>query len=109
MKRLLMALAVAMSTATMMAKDIKTVIFTTEPQMHCENCEMKIKKNVRFAKGVKLIATSIPDQTVTISYDADKTSPEQLVAAFKKIGYEVRQVAKGEKVPINKGEKCPNM
>ena len=33
------------------AKDIKTVVFTTTPQMHCAACENKIKSNLRFEKG----------------------------------------------------------
>ena len=31
-----------------LAKDIKTVVFTTNPEMHCESCEKKIKGNLRF-------------------------------------------------------------
>ena len=41
------------------AKDIKTVVFTTTPQMHCENCENKIKSNLRFEKGIKSIKARI--------------------------------------------------
>ena len=33
------------------AKDFKTVVFTTTPQMHCQSCEAKIKGNLRFEKG----------------------------------------------------------
>lgn len=109
MKRILFLFVALLSFASLSAKDIKTVIFTTEPQMHCENCEQKIKKNIRFAKGVKQIETSVADQTVTISYDADKTSPALLTEAFKKIGYTVRQLKKGEKVARNADEACPNM
>ncbi len=74
------------------AKDIKTIVVTTTPQMHCESCENKIKGNLRFEKGVKKIETSIHDQTVTIEYDADKTSVDKLIEAFKKIGYEAEHV-----------------
>ena len=28
-----------------------TLVVTTQPQMHCENCEKKIKSNIRFVKG----------------------------------------------------------
>ena len=56
------------------AKDLKTVVFTTTPQMHCEACENKIKSNLRFEKGIKAIETSVPDQTVKVKYDADKTT-----------------------------------
>lgn len=109
MKKTLMIPALLLSAASMMAKDIKTVVFTTTPQMHCENCENKIKKNLRFEKGVKLITTSLPDQTVTVKYDADKTTPDQIVAGFKKIGFEARQLKPGEKVERHEGEHCTNM
>lgn len=91
------------------AKDIKTVVFTTTPQMHCENCENKIKGNLRFEKGVKEITTSIDDQTVTVKYDASKTTPDKIQAGFKKFGYEARQLKKGEKVKKNETEQCDNM
>lgn len=69
------------------AKDIKKVVFTTTPQMHCENCETKIKGNLRFEKGVKDISTDIESQSVTVSYDAEKTDVNKLKAAFTKFGY----------------------
>jgi mercuric ion binding protein len=55
-------------------REIKTVVFTTTPQMHCAACENKIKNNLRFEKGIKNIETSVPDQTVTVKYNADKTT-----------------------------------
>ena len=54
------------------AKDIKTLVVTTNPQMHCANCENKIKNGLRFEKGVKDITTDIPSQTVTVKYDDEK-------------------------------------
>ena len=30
-----------------------TLVVTTTPEMHCEGCENKIKKNIRFVKGTK--------------------------------------------------------
>lgn len=55
-------------------REIKTVFFTTTPQMHCVACENKIKNNLRFEKGIKNIETSVPNQTVTVKYNADKTT-----------------------------------
>lgn len=69
------------------AKDIRRLRVTTTPIMHCEGCETKIKDNLRFEKGVKRIETDIDSQTVTITYDADKTTPEALIDAFQKFGY----------------------
>ena len=74
------------------AKDIKTHVVTTTPPMLCESCENKIKGNLRFEKGVKKIETSIPDQTVTIEYDAEKTNAEKLIEAFTKFGYEAQEI-----------------
>ncbi len=72
--------------------EIKTVVYTTTPQMHCAGCENKIKGNIKYIKGVKSIETDLEKQTVTIKYDSSKTTPEKIVAGFSKIGYEVKEV-----------------
>ena len=75
-------------------KDIKTVVVTTLPQMHCESCEKKIKGNLRFEKGVKNIITDLKTKTVTIEYDADKTNVQNIIKGFKKIKYEATELKK---------------
>ncbi len=93
MKRIFtLLLALGMGSACAMARDIKVIVVTPTPQMHCNNCEVKIKKNLRFEKGVKDIVTSLDNQTVTIKYDADKTSPTLLLKAFEKFGYTAQEV-----------------
>lgn len=87
MKKLLFAAIAMLSMTAATAKDIKTVVLTPTPQMHCENCENRIKGNLRFLKGIKKIETSVPNQTVTIQYDADKTSVEKIQESMKKINY----------------------
>lgn len=109
MKRSILIVFLMAFTTALMAKDIQTVVLTTTPQMHCENCENKIKNNVRFVRGVKSITTSVADQTVTIKYDADKTSVDKIVKGFAKIGYKVRLLKDGEKVTRNADAKCTNM
>ena len=73
------------------ATSADTLTVTTQPQMHCANCEKKIKSNIRFVKGTKKIETSVDDQKVTIVYDARKAKYEDFVEAFKKIGYEIKK------------------
>ena len=85
-------LAMLLTATVALAKDIKTVVVTTQPQMHCENCEKKIKGNLRFEKGVKQIETNIEQQRVTITYDADKTTPALLIKSFGKFGYKATEV-----------------
>ena len=41
--------------------------------MGCENCEKKVKNNMRFEKGVKELSTELKNKTVSITYDAEKT------------------------------------
>lgn len=76
-----------LSVSTLCAKDLKTVIFTPNPPMSCQNCENKIKGNLRFEKGVKDIQTNLETQEITVTYDADKTSVDNLAVALDKIGY----------------------
>ena len=89
------ALFIALAFASIcFAKNIKTVVLTTNPEMHCTGCEKKIKDNIRFEKGVKSIKTNLEDKTVTIEYDADKTTVEDIIKGFKKIKYEASEVQK---------------
>ena len=97
MRNLFVTMMLLMVSTMAMAK-IKTVVLTTNPQMHCENCENKIKNNIRFEKGVKSIETDIAAQTVTIVYDADKTTEDAIIQAFAKINYTARKVSCGEAV-----------
>ncbi|MEE0979490.1 MAG: heavy-metal-associated domain-containing protein [Muribaculaceae bacterium] len=90
MKKLLILFAsVAISLCTY-AKDIKTVVFTVEPPMHCDKCETRIKNQLKFEKGVKKIDASAEKQSVTVVYDADKTSTAKLSVSLKKIGFKAR-------------------
>lgn len=82
---------------TCFAKDIKTIVLNTTPQMHCANCENRIKSNIRFEKGIKEIETNLKDKTVTIKYDADKTTIEKIIAGFAKIDYVATVVKDGVK------------
>ena len=52
MKKLAFIAVTLLMALSVNAKDIKTLVVTTNPQMHCENCENKIKDNIRFEKGI---------------------------------------------------------
>ncbi|MCM1319922.1 MAG: heavy-metal-associated domain-containing protein [Muribaculaceae bacterium] len=92
MKIKLLLAALLLSVTSLCAKDLQTIVFTPNPPMSCQNCENKIKGNLRFEKGVKDIRTDLKAQEITITYDADKTTPEKLVTALDKIGYEATPV-----------------
>ncbi len=96
MKKYLMLMVLLMTATIMTAKDIRTVVLTTNPQMHCKNCENRVVKAFKDVKGVKSVETSVADQTITISYDAKKVSEEDLIAALDGAGFKARRLAEGE-------------
>lgn len=94
MKRLSFIIFALSFNVALFAKDIKTIVLKTQPEMHCTGCEKKIKDNIRFEKGVKSITTNLDDKTITIEYDADKTNVQNIINGFKKIKYEATEVKK---------------
>lgn len=107
-KRILLTLALMMSFTVAMAKDIQNVCFKVE-QMECHNCANKVKKNIRFEKGVKMIETDVENRIVTITYDADKTDIKRLADGFEKIDYTATPVTDCN-IPADKckGKSCCN-
>ena len=107
MKKAFVSFALLLIALGASSKDIKTLVVTTEPQMHCASCENKIKGNMRFEKGIKSIKTNLDDKTVTIEYDADKTNVQNIIQGFKKIKYEASEATSPSagKKDCCKGEK----
>ena len=92
MKKNLLAAFMLVAAGNAFAKaPADTLVVTTQPQMHCQNCEKKIKSTIRFVKGTKKIITSVDEQKVTIVYDSKKANYDDFVTAFKKIGYEIKK------------------
>ena len=92
MKKIIICCVMVLGAMTLYAKDIKQYVVTTSPRMSCQNCENKIKGNLRFEKGVKKVETNLKDQIVTVTYDAEKTDESKLSEAFGKLNYKVRKV-----------------
>ena len=91
MKNLLTAFMLMLAGNSFAQTAADTLVVTTQPQMHCQGCENKIKSNIRFVKGTKQISTSFEEQKVTIVYNSKKANYDDFVAAFKKIGYEIKK------------------
>lgn len=99
MKKILSLLAVFLFVGVAVAKDIRVAIFKVE-QMHCVNCEAKVKRNIPYEKGVKNMKTDIEQKTVTVTFDADVTDVEKLREGFEKFGYRAEVIkveSKGDK------------
>lgn len=87
MKKFAIILLCGLAAMTAQAKDVRIAVLTTNPAMHCAKCEAKIKKNLRFEKGVRRIDTDVKAQRVTVEYDHDKNTAQDIAASFKKFGY----------------------
>lgn len=65
MKKILVMFTMMMVAMVTFAKDIKTVVFTTTPQMHCAACENKIKSNLalrRVSRALRLLCQTRQSQ-----------------------------------------------
>lgn len=76
-------------TSTTFAKDPKKekTHVTFLVSMKCENCQKRIADNLSFEKGVTDLDIDLSRKTVTIEYQPDKTSPDKLREAIRKLGY----------------------
>ena len=73
--------------------ELKEVTF--DVHLHCENCMKKVQENISFEKGVKDLHVCLDDQTVSIKYDASKTTEDKLKAAIEDLGYPVNGKREG--------------
>lgn len=66
------------------------VVFLTS--LHCNNCARKIEDNVSFEKGVKDLSVSVPDKTVTITFNPAKTDTATLRKSINSLGYKAKAI-----------------
>lgn len=106
MRTILVSLLLAAGSFSLCAKDIKEYVVTTTPPMSCQNCENRIKGNLRFEKGVKKIETDLEHQRVTVTYDADKTNETNLEKAFGKLNYQVTKIEEETDATCTNANSC---
>lgn len=84
--RLFIVITLLFASIGAFAADKTTEIFTLDHQMST-HCEKKIKENLRFEKGISKIDVSLKENTITVTYDPQKTDTEKIIEGFKKIGF----------------------
>lgn len=88
MRRRILALTLAAAAVlplAMAAGEKASVTFLVS--MSCENCKNRIEKNLAYEKGVKNLEVDLSKKTVTIEYDTEKTTPDDLKSAIQNLGY----------------------
>lgn len=107
MKKLLLISCALFLAASLYAEN-KTVSFSVNPPLVCNNCEAKVKDNLRFEKGVKSVKPSAKKGYVEVTYDDAKTDLEGLKQGFKKIGYEATPIEQEPASEITVAPCCSN-
>ena len=93
MRRILLLMICAICTLSIASaqtdkkKDTKETTKFLVSNMSCDNCVKTIEKNIAFEKGVTDLKCDLTTHTVEVTYNTDKTTEKQLIAAFKKIKY----------------------
>ena len=59
------------------------------PEIHCDHCKSSIEGALQPLSGVREASVDIDARTVTVDYDAEVTSRDDLVAAIEDQGYDV--------------------
>ncbi len=61
------------------------------PDISCEHCQRTIEGDIGKLQGVSQVKVDIPQQTVSIHYDPQTITRDQIVAEMDDIGYPVAQ------------------
>lgn len=83
--------------------EIKEVVIKTS--VNCDMCKETIEKALAFEKGIKKSNVDVTANTVTVSYDPDKISVEQIKKAISKAGYDADEVPADPKA-VKKLDDC---
>ena len=68
-----------------------TSVFKVEG-MTCGSYEASVKLTVKRLDGVDAVEASHTEKRATVTYDADKVTPQAIVEAIEKLGYEAELV-----------------
>ena len=58
------------------------------PDMHCASCSMRLEGLEDEIPGVKQIRASYHRQEMIVEYDESRVTPEQVIEAARRLGYQ---------------------
>ena len=64
------------------------------PDIDCMNCQKKIEAKLPYEKGVKDMKIDLASKTIWVSFEADKTTKDNLAKALDKLGYPAKEIEK---------------
>jgi len=99
MKNILTAILLTFAFSIASAQGNKTETITIKTKIYCdhcvrcESCGANINETVRgIEKGVKKVKINPADNTITVKYNAAKTTPDNIRAAIAASGYDADNV-----------------
>lgn len=99
---LLLVLGVSFLGFSQSAKKSKIDTLLLNSDIHCQNCIDKIEGDLPYmVKGLRTIDCNLEKKQIKVIYRNDKTSPELIKSAIKKLGY-----AAEEPKPAGKSACC---
>ncbi len=87
---LLLGLAVAGWTARALAADEETKSVTSVFQvegMTCGGCEAGVRMKVGKLEGVERVEASYREGKAEVTYDPERVTPDEIIAAIEELGY----------------------
>ena len=60
--------------------------------MHCASCVMRVEGIEDKLPGIKQISASYQKQIMTVMYDEDVVSEDQIITAVSNLGYHIEMV-----------------
>lgn len=78
-------------------KNVQTTKFSTS--IDCSSCVNKIMTNLPQEKGIKDVNCDLKTKEVSVSYQKDKNSAEEIQKSLEKLGFTAKQVKEGEVIP----------
>ena len=87
------------------AQTKKTEEIKIKTSAECDMCKKKIESTLIYEKGVKFCKLDVDSKILTVTYNAEKTSPEKIKLAVGKIGYDADDV-KADSTAYEKLPEC---
>jgi periplasmic mercuric ion binding protein len=70
--------------------EFKTITIKTSAM--CDMCKETLEKAMAYEKGVKESSLDVDSKVLTVTYNANKTSPEKIKLAVTKAGYDADEM-----------------
>jgi periplasmic mercuric ion binding protein len=99
-----LVIILTVSAANAQKKKTETIVINTSSVV-CDMCKETIETALAYEKGVKSSNLDVKKKTITVKYNPEKTTPEQIRKAISESGYDADDV-KANPEAFTKLEEC---